>query len=96
MEIESVKHERNMKELLPQVIERIFAVCRTDDNFKFKDDLETIESKSKLINDKIEKQQSLLKQSGELKKDLLHRIASIDSQNEKQQINLLQSIGGEL
>jgi len=83
----------NLQELLPQIIERIFAICKNDSHFELKDELKEIEDKIKNINKKINKQDKLLSQSNELKKDILERIAIIDNQNEKKQIKLLDSIG---
>jgi hypothetical protein len=48
-----------------------------------------------LIN-KIRKQDSLLEQSNELLRDLNQRVEILDAQNEKKQIELLESLGSDL
>ena len=96
MQIEFCKKKKNSKELLPQIFERIFAICKNDSNFKLKNELTDIEKNISKINQKIIKQNNLLSQSESLKKDISYRISTIDSQNEKKQIELLESIGSEL
>jgi len=82
--------------LLPQIVERIFAICRNDPNFTLKDELEIIENKSEHYKQKIKRQDELLLQSAELKNDISQRLQVLESQNERKQIELLESIGSEL
>lgn len=96
MKIETIDERENPQELLPQIVERIFAICKNDENFKLKDDLKHAESVIEDYNQKIEKQDDLLEQSNKLKKDLIDRLQILTEQNERQQMKLLESIGGEL
>ena len=96
MQIDVYKKKKKSKELLPQILERIFAICKNDSNFELKNELKDIEKDINEINKKIFKQDKLLSQSESLKKDIAFRISSIDSQNEEKQISLLESIGSEL
>lgn len=97
MKIEIVDgYKDNPQELLPQIVERIFAICKTDPNFNLKDELEIIENKTEAMKQKIKKQDALLDQSNKLKSDLLQRLEILDSHNEKHQMRLLESIGSEL
>lgn len=95
MKIENINQPVNTKELLPQVIDRIFSICKSDPTFHLKDELEIVENKMMSIRQKIEKQESLLKQSDELKKDLIQRIEILDDHNEQKQAELLELIGSE-
>lgn len=96
MEIYLAEKENDNKELLPQIVDRIFAVCRKDPNFHLKDEMEIVENRMESLRNKIEKQDSLLNQSNELLRDLNQRVDIIDSQNEKKQIELLESLGSDL
>ena len=96
MQIEICEKKKNSKELLPQILERIFAICKNDSNFELKDELINIEKNINEINQKISRQDNLLSQSELLKKDISNRISIIDSQNETKQIELLESISSEL
>lgn len=96
MKIENPENISKMKELLPQIVERIFAICRTDPNFHLRNEMEIIENKLQSINQKIAKQDQLLEQSSKLKKDIIQRIEIIDNDNIHKQNELLESIGSEI
>ncbi len=90
------KKRKKSKESFPQILERIFAICKNDSNFELKDELLDIEKNIKEIHKKIDRQNYLLSKSELLKKDISNRISIMDSQNETKQIELLDSIGSEL
>ncbi|MFW9871507.1 MAG: hypothetical protein ACFFG0_00185 [Candidatus Thorarchaeota archaeon] len=96
MKIEKVDQNINSKELLPQIVDRIYSICKLDPSFHLKNELEIIENKMASIKQKIEKQDDLLKQSEELKADLIQRIEILDQHNENKQMELLEAIGSEL
>jgi len=96
MKIELIENQEIDQELLPQVIERIYAICKTDPNFELKDDLQNVESQIEQLQAKISKQDELLRKSEELTKDIIQRSELLDSQNEGQQLTLLELLGGEI
>lgn len=96
MKIEVINEKEKSQELLPQIVERIFLICRNDPNFKLKNEMEIVENKSESIKRKIEKQDLLLSKSHELKKDMINRLEVLKDQNQSKQIQLLEDIGGEL
>lgn len=96
MKVEKLNHQVQPKELLPQIAERIFSICKSDPSFQLKDELEIVEHKMTSVRKKIEKQDQLLKQSEELKKDIIQRIEILDEHNERKQMELLESLGSEL
>lgn len=96
MKIEKTTKKNHSQELLPQIIERIFAICRSDPNFHLKDELEIVENKIQALKQKSSKQDSLIEQSFQIKKDFLYRIEILDEQNSVKQVELLESIGSEL
>lgn len=96
MEIEISEQTNSNKDLLPQIVDRIFSICKVDPSFHLKDEMEIIENKTQSILNKIKKQNNLLKQSENLKKELLNRIEVINDNNEKKQIELLDALGSEV
>jgi len=96
MKIEVLSNENSHRELLPQIVDRIFAVCRNDSNFQLKDEMQIVENRMEGLKQKIEKQVELLQQSNELSKDLMQRIEVLDNQNEKKQMELLESLGSDI
>jgi len=96
VKIEHPEPSVNIKELLPQVVDRIFSICKSDPSFHLKDELEIVENKMLSLKQKIEKQDGLLKQSEELKKDIIQRIEILEDHNQQKQSELLELIGSEL
>ena len=96
MKIEKLEKQRNTKELLPQIVKRIFAICRTDPHFPLKNEMESVDDRIQNISEKIEKQNDLLNQSSELKKDFGQRIDVLKNENTRKQSQLLEQLGSEL
>jgi len=96
VKIEVLSKENNHRELLPQIVDRIFAICRVDPNFKLKDEMEIVENRIESLRQKTAKQVELLQQSNELTKDLIQRLEVLEDQNEKKQIELLESLGSDI
>ena len=95
MKLEHPEKQVNTKELLPQIVDRIFSICKNDSNFELKDELEIVENKIKSLQQKISKQENLLIQSYELKNDLQQRLEILENDNSKKQIELLELLGSD-
>jgi len=95
MKIDKLDSKNNPIELLPQIIDRIFSICKLDPSFQLKDELEIVENKKLSLQHKIDKQNDLFKQSEKMKEDVLQRIEIIAHQNEQKQAELLEAIGSE-
>ena len=96
MKIEVLSNENSHRELLPQIVDRIFAVCRNDPNFELKDEMQIVENRMESLRQKITKQVELLQQSNALSKDLMQRLEVLDNQNENKQTELLESLGSDI
>ena len=81
MKIEVLKNENNHRELLPQIVDRIFAVCRNDPNFELKDEMEIVENKMEALRQKIQKQVELLQKSNLRTIYYIHHKVYIKSEN---------------
>ena len=96
MKIETFEDQETHRELLPQIVDRIFATCRNDPNFQLKDEMQIVENRMESLKQKIEKQEELLSQSNDLSKDLMQRIEVLENQNEAKQIELLEALGSDV
>ena len=96
MKIEIFENKESNRELLPQIMDRIFAVCKNDPNFQLKDEMEIIENRTTSLKQKIKKQEGLLTQSNLLTKDLSQRIEVLENQNERKQTELLEALGSNI
>lgn len=80
-------------ELLPQIAERIFTVCRLDPTFYENNELDKAEKDLEKIQIKISKQKQLLEKSFQAEKELTMRLQNIIEQNESKQTELLEKLG---
>ncbi len=96
MEIISESHNIESKELLPQILLRIFSVCKTDPNFPLKDRIKEIEGEVSTLRAKLKRQTSLLNKSASIKEDLQLRVNSLDHKNFDMRSRLLEELGSEI
>jgi len=96
MEIISESQALEHKELLPQVLLRIFSVCKTDPNFPLKDNIKEIEGEVKVLQNKLRRQTSLLDKSSDIKMDLQKRISLLEQKNFNTKSKLLEELGSEI
>lgn len=95
MEIISESHNLESKELLPQVLLRIFSVCKTDPNFPLKDRLHEIEGEVRTLQHKLQRQISLHDKSAALREDLQKRVEVLKHKNYDMKSRLLEELGSE-
>jgi septal ring factor EnvC (AmiA/AmiB activator) len=84
------------KEMIPQIISRIFTICKTDTNFPLRDQISQIDKEIKDIKGKIFRQNDLFKQSQELAHELNERLTTLESRNSNLKERLIESLGSEL
>ena len=96
MKVKVLEQKKKTSEQIPQIVNRIFAICKNDSNFPLKNEMEDVDGRIQEMKVKITKQDNLLEQSSELKKDLIQRIEVIDDSNSRLQMQLLENLGSEL
>ena len=96
MEIISESYNLETKELLPQILLRIFSVCKTDPNFPLKDRIKEIEGEVSTLRAKLKRQTSLLNKSASIQEDLQLRVNSLDQKNFDIRSRLLEELGSEI
>jgi transposase len=96
MKIEILEKKQTSKEMLPQVLERIFAICKTDPEFPLKDKLESVEYVIENLNKKIKKKEYLYNQGKNLKENLETKFELITNSNLELREQILEALGSEL
>lgn len=96
MKIEYPEKKTITKELLPQIVERIFAICKTDSNFPLKQKMTNIDDQLNTIHSQIRKQEKLLLQSETLNTNLTSRLTNLRRSNQDLRDRLLDALGSEL
>jgi len=96
MKFQKGNQKKVSKEMLPQIVNRIFSVCKADSNFPLRDQIGNIDSRILFIKHKIKKQNDLFKQSQQLTHDLHERLNILEDRNGNLKERLLESLGSEL
>jgi len=93
MKIISESKELELGEQLPQIIQRIFAVCKADPAFPLKDKMHKIEGEISVIRAKLIKQEALLRKSRQARNDLSERMKHLVNKNSVLKEQLLEELG---
>ena len=99
MKIEKVNKSKiikKKKEFLPEMIDKIFAICKNDPNFQMKSNLDKIEKIIEAINVKVNKQNTLLIKGENIEKDISKKISILDNNIFDMKSRLLESLGSEI
>ena len=88
---ESIASEN--KELLPQVIQRIFSVCKADPNFPLKHKIKSIDVEVSSLKEKVMRQLEVARRSRKSREDLMERISDLEYRNEEVKQKLLDFLG---
>ena len=93
MEIISESLSTENKEVLPQIIQRIFSVCKTDPNFPLKNQIKSVDGKVSLLKEKVMKQMEIARRSKQTRDDLTERIGDLEERNDEIKNQLLDLLG---
>ena len=96
MKIITIEQEKNLKEKLPQILNRIFEICKSDPNFPMKEKLESLEESVERTKRKIKKQDELLEKAKEIGTDFNKKVSYYEEENEELRAKILESLGSEI
>jgi len=83
-------------ELLPQILNRIFSICKQDPSFQLKEELLISEETMESLQQKINRKKSLLEKSKSIQQDLQKRNEKLQNSNDELKATLLESLGSEI
>ncbi len=92
MKIEYPEKKPISKASLPQIVERIFAVCKTDSNFPLKGKMTNIDDTLDVIKKQVSKQEKLLHDSRTLNSNIISRLSNLRQSNNELRDRLLESL----
>ncbi len=81
------------KEMLPQVIQRIFSVCKVDTNFPLKNKIKTLDGKVASLKDKVLDKMEIARRAKKTREELQTRIDDLEYRNEDLKNELLDFLG---
>lgn len=88
--------EKINKEDFPQIVERIFNICKVDDTFDLKDSIQEKEALTSKLIQTLEKKESLYSKVSKIREDLQRRVYDLNERNVQLQESLLRELGSEL
>ena len=93
MEIKNLEKRVDHSEQLPQIVQRIFAVCKEDPNLPLRNKIREVENDVLVLKKKLVQQGILLRKSKESRGKLLTRITKLDQKNTEITEDLLDELG---
>jgi len=97
--IKKIKLEelQKKKEFLPSILNEIFVICKSDPLFsKSIDNTKELDSKIKILENKISKQNKLLEKSEKLKSSIIKKIEFVENSNFELRAKLLEQLGSDI
>jgi hypothetical protein len=94
--VDTTNLSKNKKKVLPEMVNKIFAICKNDPNFHLKNKIEDIEKVLEGVNLRLKKQNSLLENANSIEKDLSKKISILDNNIYDMKSKLLESLGSEI
>ena len=96
MKIEKVGFLETKSFSIPEVIDEIFYIYKTEENFPLKNQVGKVDSELERLEGRIQKQNQLLQKSKEIKSDLKKRMNMLDETVFDLRSNLLEELGSEI
>jgi len=96
VKIEKVDSIEIKSSSIPEVIDKIFYICKTEENFPLKDQIEKVDLELERLEGRIQKQNQLLQKSQEIKSNLKKRMDMLDETVFDLRSDLLESLGSEI
>lgn len=96
MKIISESHNLESKEMFPQVLLRIYSICKNDSNFPLKSKLNSIEGEAEELQKQIDRKNKLLEKSGSIYREMKQRLDNLDEKNYEMKSRLLEELGSDI
>jgi cell shape-determining protein MreC len=96
MEVISESLQVENKDLLPQILMRIFTVCKSDPNFPLKERINSVEGEVDTLKIKINRQKKLVNETVKLRDDLSNRLQLLRQENYELKSKLLEDLGSDI
>ena len=88
--------ETKASEQLPQILNRIFSICKNDPSFQLKEELQISEETMEKLQVKIDRKKNLISKSKDILENLQKRNKKLENDNNDLKAKLLEALGSEL
>ena len=92
----SIEQKSRNKELIPNVMERLFMICREHTDDKTKDNIDDVVKRIKELSNTLDTQKKLLKKAETTRDELANKVEGLENLNISKRSQLLEDLGSEL
>lgn len=96
MKITTESEKVELKDMLPQILMRMYSVCKEDPSFHLKNQVSEVEGKVTSLKTQLKKKDALLSKSNEIHGDLKKRLDDLEQKNYEKKTRLLDELGSEI
>lgn len=90
------KLDEKKEEILPNLLDQIFLICKQDDNNSFYNDIEKFEQKIEKLDKKLQEKNQLLEQSKDIENKLYNELQELDDKIFEKRTKILSLLGSDL
>ena len=96
MEVTIIDEKKIKTEDIPQIIHRIFSICKQDHSFPHKKEMAGLDDESDAIRKKIKFKEEVIKKALKFESQMIKRLSEAQDQNLTKREKILESLGSEL
>jgi hypothetical protein len=96
MEVSIIDEKKIKTEDIPQIIHRIFSICKQDHSFPYKKEMKALEDEAIPIKKNIKVKEELIKKALQFESQMKKRLSEARDQNLIKREKVLESLGSEL
>jgi hypothetical protein len=96
MEVSIIDEKKIKTEDIPQIIHRIFSICKQDHSFPYKKEMNDLEDEAVSIKKNIKFKEGLIKKALQFESQMKKRLFEARDQNLIKREKVLESLGSEL
>jgi hypothetical protein len=96
MEVTIIDEKKIKTEDIPQIIHRIFSICKQDHSFPHNKEMTALDDESNAIRKKIKSKEEVIKKALKFESQMKKRLSEAQDQNLTKREKILESLGSEL
>jgi hypothetical protein len=96
MEVINETLEIRDNDVLPQILMRIFSVCKADPEFPLKEKMKQIEIEAEALQERLNRQNKMISETVVMRDDLSNRLQNVRQTNFELKAQLLEELGSEI
>jgi hypothetical protein len=96
MKVTIIDEKKIKTEDIPQIIHRIFSICKEDYSFPHKKEMSKLDDEASVIKKKMKVKEEFIKKALKFESQMKKRLSEVQDQNLMKREKILESLGSEL